>query len=108
MAETVTLTDHEQIRDWAAARMGSPAVVDVSPAGGTQPMLRIVFDQYAYADTDQPERPVNAGGYELVEWDEWFRLFDEQELALVVSQDVPGLRENFHEIVRRGGEGDEE
>ena len=108
MAETVTLTDHDQIRDWAAARMGFPAVVDVSPAGGTQPMLRIVFDQYAYADTDQPERPVNAGGYELVEWDEWFRLFDEQELALVVSQDVPGLRDNFHEIVRRGGEEDEE
>ena len=107
MAETVTLTDHDQIRDLAVARMGFPAVVDVSPAGGTQPMLRIVFDQHADEDTDQPERPVNAGGYELVEWDEWFRLFDEQELALVVSQDVPGLRENFHEIVRRGSQDDE-
>jgi hypothetical protein len=52
-------------------------------------------------DTDRPERPQNAGGYELVEWDEWFRLFDEQELALVVAKDVPGQRDSFHEIVRR-------
>ena len=35
MAETITLTDHEAIRDWAAARAGAPAVVDISPAGGT-------------------------------------------------------------------------
>lgn len=101
MADTITLTDHEQIRDWAAARMGSPAVVDISPASGTQPMLRLVFDQHAYQDVDQAERPVNAGGIELVEWDDWFKLFDEAELALVVSKDVPGQRDSFHELIRR-------
>ncbi|MBX3579206.1 MAG: hypothetical protein KF723_18555 [Rhizobiaceae bacterium] len=102
MAETVTLTEHEAIRDWAAARMGTPAIVDVSPASGTQPMLRIVFDQAAYQDQDRAERPPNAGGIELVEWDDWFKEFDRQELALVVAKDVPGRRESFHEIVRRG------
>ncbi|HEV7415081.1 hypothetical protein [Tianweitania sediminis] len=101
MAETITLTDHEAIRDWAAARMGTPAVVDISPAAGTQPMLRLVFDQRAYLDTDQAERPVNAGGLELVEWDEWFKIFEESELALVVSADVPGQRDSFHELIRR-------
>jgi hypothetical protein len=101
MADTVTLTKHEAIRDWAAARMGFPAIIDASAEGGVQPVLRIVFDQQAYADTDQPERPQNAGGYELVEWDEWFRIFDEQQLALVVAREVPGQRESFHEIVRR-------
>ena len=101
MAETITLTDHEAIRDWAAARMGSPAIVDVSAEPGTQPLLRIVFGQQAYMDLDQPERPPNAGGYELVEWDEWFRLFDEHQLALVVAEEVPGSRESFHEIIRR-------
>ena len=101
MAETVLLTDHAAIRDWAAARSGFPAIVDISPEGGTQPLLRLVFDQHAYQDQDQPERPVNAGGYDLVEWDEWFMLFDEAELALVVAEDVPGRRENFHRIVRR-------
>lgn len=101
MAETVTLTDHDAIRDWAAARAGSPAVVDVSPEAGTQPMLRLVFGQHAYADTGQAERPINAGGYELVEWDEWFQLFDAAHLALVVGKDVPGRRDSYHEFVRR-------
>jgi hypothetical protein len=101
MTDTVTLTDREAIRDWAAARMGFPAIVDVSPSAGTQPMLRLVFDQASYQDHDRPDRPVNAGGVELVEWDDWFRIFDEQQLALVVAEDRPGVRENFHEIIRR-------
>ena len=104
MAETVTLTDHEAIRDWAAARIGSPAVVDASPETGTQPFLRIVFDQAAYQDQDQAERPQNAGGYELVEWDDWFKIFDEGELALVVAADQSGVRESFHRLIRRDEE----
>lgn len=103
MTDTVTLTEHEAIRDWAAARMGSPAVIDVSPEAGVQPMLRIVFDQAAYQDQDQAERPLNAGGIEFVEWSEWFELFDKAELALVVAQERPGIRDSWHEMIRRGG-----
>ncbi|MDX8446358.1 hypothetical protein [Mesorhizobium captivum] len=102
MAGTITLTDHDAIRSWAAARAGFPAIVDISPEAGTQPMLRLVFGQNAYEDDDRPERPSNAGGYELVEWDEWFGIFDEQKLALVVAADEPGRREEFHKIIRRG------
>lgn len=101
MAETVTLTEHEAVREWAAARAGFPAIVDVSPESGTQPMLRIAFGQHAYADNDQADRPVNAGGYELVEWDEWFKLFDELELALVVEAEQAGRREQYHQLVHR-------
>jgi len=101
MTETVTLTDHETIRDWAAARMGSPAIIDTSPATGTQAMLVLVFDQAAYQDQDRPERQANSGGREIVEWDDWFKIFDEQELALVVAADQPGVRDSFHELVRR-------
>lgn len=101
MAQTRLLTDHEDIRIWAAARMGSPAIFDISPQGGTQPMLRIVFDQQAYQDQDRAERAANAGGYELVEWEEWFRVFDEAELALVVGPEIAGRRDSFHELVRR-------
>ena len=101
MAETITLTDRDEIRDWAAARMGAPAIVDISPQSGTQPMLRIVFGQASYQDQDRADRPQNAGGIELVEWDEWFGIFSSQNLALVVEKDIPGRREQFHEIVRR-------
>lgn len=104
MAETTALTDHEDIRNWAAARMGFPAIIDASAEGGTQPVLRIVFDQAAYQDQDRPERPPNAGGYELVEWDEWFRLFDESQLALVVAKETPGRKDSYHELVRRDAE----
>lgn len=103
MTGTVTLTDHEAVRDWAAARMGSPAIVDVSTEGGTQPMLRLVFDQAAYQDQDRAERPANSGGVELVEWSDWFEVFDKQELALVVGEDRPGIRESWHEFIRRDG-----
>lgn len=103
MADTRTLTDHVAIRDWAAARMGVPVVLDASPAGGTQPVLKLAFDQAVYQDQDRPERPPNAGGFEIVEWDDWFRLFDELDLALIVAADIPGTRENFHQFVRRDG-----
>lgn len=101
MAETMDLTDHDAIRDWAAARMGAPAIMDASAEGGTQPVLRIVFDQIAYQDQDRAERPQNAGGLELVEWDDWFKLFDELNLALVVAREQPGRKDSFHELVRR-------
>jgi len=101
VANTVVLTDHQAIRDWAAARAGSPAVIDVSPEPGTQPQLRLVFGQIAYSDQDRAERPQNAGGLELVEWDEWFELFDKAELALVVNEDRPGIRDSDHDFVRR-------
>jgi hypothetical protein len=101
MTETVTLTDHDTIRDWAAARMGTPAIVDVSAASGTQPMLTLVFDQIAYQDQDRAERAQSSGGRELVEWSDWFEVFDKAELALVVAADQPGVRDSWHEIVRR-------
>ncbi|MBN9073921.1 MAG: hypothetical protein J0H34_20455 [Rhizobiales bacterium] len=101
MTETVVLTDHEAIRDWAAARMGAPAFVDVSAEAGLQAMLRIVFDQAAYQDQDRAERPVNAGGLEFVEWSEWFDAFDKANLALVVAADRPGRRDSWHEFIRR-------
>lgn len=97
----IMLTDHDAVRDWAAARMGFPAVVDISAEGGVQPMLRLVFDQVAYQDQDRAERPQNAGGVELVEWSEWFEIFDQQGLALRVNEDTPGIRENFYELVKR-------
>ena len=99
MTGTVTLTDHDDIRDWAASRAGAPAFVDISPAGGMQPMLRLVFDAQAYEDRGDRA----AGGYDLVEWDEWFTVFDREKLGLVVPKDQPGVRDSFHEIVRRPG-----
>lgn len=102
MAETRTLTDHDEIRDWAAARAGIPALQESDAAINNTSVLRLVFGQQPYLDTDVPDRPETTGGLELIDWDEWFKLFDERELALVVGNEVPGRRDEFHEIVRRG------
>lgn len=100
MADTITLTDRDEIRDWAAARAGSPAIVSESPViGEDDPVLMIVFGQHAYQDVD--EGADRQGGFELVEWDEWFKLFEERNLALVVSEEIPGVRDQFHEIIAR-------
>lgn len=103
MASTITLTDHEEIRDWAAARMGSPAIAEASPSvGGDDPILSIVFDQASYQDQDRgPDAAVALGGREIVEWDEWFKIFEEKGLALVVTEEEPGRKDSFHEIVAR-------
>jgi len=97
----ISISDHDEIRDWAAARAGFPAIVDVSTEGGTQPMLRIVFGQHAYQDQDQAERPQNAGGVELVEWSDWFEILDQKNLALSVSDDFEA-RDSSYELVSAG------
>ena len=103
MAPTRTLTDRDEIRDWAAARMGSPAISEASPSiGGVDPILSLVFDQASYQDQDQgADAAIALGGREIVEWDEWFKIFNEKELALVVREEEPGRKDSFHEIVAR-------
>ena len=104
MTETVLLTDHQAIRDWAAARIGMPVIKDqASLIGNDIPVLMIEFGTQTYQDNDNDgsDRPDSFGKPRQVDWDEWFELFDKQELALVVSKDVPNQRDEFHEMVRR-------
>jgi len=101
MAETRTLTDHEEIRAWAAARMGVPAFGDTPTSGGKDPELLILFGQVAYQDEDNgADRPMSEAP-ELVDWDDWFKLFDKHGLALVVAKEQPGHLDQFHELIRR-------
>lgn len=104
MAETRLLTDHQEIKDWAASRSGAPAIIDAAElAGNDIPVLLIEFGQHAYEDDDDQgaDRPADFGRPRLAEWDEWFSIFDQEQLGLVVGEDVPGQRDEFHEIIRR-------
>jgi len=103
MAETKTLTGREEIRDWAAARMGFPAIRQpVSSIASDEPVLTLVFDQHSYEDQDQGyDRPPSMGGVDQIEWDEWFDMFEKRNLALVVNEETGGVKENFYEIVAR-------
>lgn len=99
---TQVLTKHDEIRQWAVARSGNPAMEDRPTGIGGDPILRIVFDQYALnaGENQYGDRP---GGLDLVGWDEWFELFDKNKLGLLVEDERPGVLDDYYEFVPRDG-----
>ena len=82
-------TDHDEIREWVESRRGRPAIVSsTSRSGGSGGVLRIDFPGFS-----------GEGTLQEASWDEWFRIFDEQDLAFLY-QDQPESR--FNKLVSRG------
>jgi hypothetical protein len=92
------LTKHDEIRQWAIARAGNPAIEDRAGGIGGPPILRIVFDQYALnaGENQYGDRP---GGLDLVDWEEWFTELEAQKLALMVEDEKPGVLDTYFEFV---------
>lgn len=85
MGSATTTTDHDTIRQWAEARDGHPARVKTEGKGG---ILRIDFGE--------PEESL-----EKIEWDEFFRIFEDRKLAFL-HQDEKGDRKcPFNKFVDR-------
>jgi hypothetical protein len=54
-------------------------------------MIRLDFPGFTGSETLQP-----------ISWDEWFRAFDENNLALLVQEETAdGTRSNFNKLVSR-------
>jgi len=89
--ETKITTNHEEIRKWAEARGGKPATVKRTENDGEAGVLRIDFPGYS-----------GAGSLEEISWDEFFRKFDEKNLAFLY-QDTPssGEESRFFKFVTR-------
>lgn len=86
MSSSNTTTDHDEIREWAEARDGHPAKVDTGGDGG---ILRIDFGK--------PE-----DNLEAIEWDEFFEIFDENNLAfLYQDKTADGSESRFNKFVNR-------
>ncbi|NGP18605.1 hypothetical protein [Devosia aurantiaca] len=86
MSSSSTTTDHDEIREWAEARDGHPAKVDTGGEGG---ILRIDFGK--------PE-----DNLEAIEWDEFFDIFDENNLAfLYQDRTADGGESRFNKFVNR-------
>ncbi len=87
MAEAKITTDHDEIRKWAEARGGRPAVVR-----GTE-ILRIAFPNAPNADDDDLDE---------ITWDQFFEKFDEADLALLHQEKTAGgKKSNFNKLVGR-------
>lgn len=80
-------TDHQEIRRWAEKHGGRPAAVRRTHRGGDVGIIRIMFPKAAQSEHDALEE---------ISWDEFFRQFDESELALLYEEDSM-----FNKIVGR-------
>jgi hypothetical protein len=86
-----TTTDHQTIRQWAEARQGKPSRVKGTDNGDDSGVLRIDFPGYSGEDS-----------LEEISWDDFFRKFEESDLALVYQETTAdGEPSNFNKLVSR-------
>jgi hypothetical protein len=91
MASARPLIDHDDIREWAEARGAKPACVRRTGGKGDPGMIRLDFPGFSGARSLAPLR-----------WDEWFKAFDANNLALLVQDTTSrGGRSNFNKLVSR-------
>jgi len=95
MSESKTTTDHRQIQKWVEARGGIPAHVKRTGRGRDVGVLRI--DYPGFSGDESLER---------LSWDDWFRAFDEHQLAFLYQESVKGgAKSRFSKLVARNGRG---
>ncbi|MBS7700046.1 MULTISPECIES: hypothetical protein [unclassified Chelatococcus] len=85
MSESSTTTDHKTIRQWVEERGGRPARVAATGKGKDPGILR--FD---FGDPDD--------SLEEISWDEFFKKFDESELALLYEKEG---KSRFNKLIHR-------
>jgi hypothetical protein len=87
---TRALTDHDTIRHWAEQRGATPSCVKGTGSRSDPGIIRLDFAGYTVEDTLAP-----------IEWDAWFRKFEDSGLALIVDDRKP----NFNTLVSRDSVG---
>ena len=90
MASSKTTTDHDEIREWVESRGGVPAHVTGTGNGNDPGVLRINFTDEPGGDDDDR--------LEEISWDEWFKAFDENDLAFLYSGEGDS---RFNKLVSR-------
>ena len=90
-SESKTTTDHKTIQNWSEARGGKPATVKSTEKDGEAGVLRIDFPGYS-----------GAGSLEEISWDEFFKKFDEKNLAFLYQEHTSsGEESRFFKLVSR-------
>ena len=89
MSDSETTTDHKKIRKWADERGGRPATVKATEEDGHAGILRFDFGEKEAA-------------LDEIDWDEFFRKFDESDLAFLYQDKTKERKvSRFHKFVRR-------
>jgi hypothetical protein len=89
-SKTNTTTDHDEIRRWVEEHDGKPVIVRDTRKGDSG-VLRIDFPGGAGDDQLEP-----------VSWDEWFEVFDGNDLAFLYQEEkASGEDSTFFKLVSR-------
>jgi len=89
MSEARKITDHAKIRQWAEARGAVPTVVKGTEDGGEgEGVLRFDFGER------EPR-------LKEVDWDTFFKTFEERHLALLAQDEIDGKTSRFFKFVKR-------
>lgn len=92
-AQAKVTTDHDEIRKWAEARGGRPAVVRSTHSKAGTGIIRLEFPGAPNARDE---------ALEAISWDEFFEKFDESKLALLYQDETAeGERSNFNKLIGR-------
>lgn len=83
-------TDHDEIRKWVEARGGHPACVKGTRGKRSGCLLRIDFPGFSGEETLEP-----------IEWDEFFEVFDDNDLAFLHQDTIDGSESRFNKLVAR-------
>lgn len=90
MTAAQRMTDHQAIRQWAEERGGRPSRVKGTESGRQgEGILRLDFGE-------------QDDSLEEISWDEFFRIFDDRKLALLIPEDK-GSDSRFNKFVSRNG-----
>jgi len=97
MSAAERTTDHDTIRAWIEARKGRPSIVRATADNGRSGgLLRIDFGK--------PEDEL-----EEVDWDEFFRIFDENDLVFLhQDKTAEGKQSRFSKFVSADSGDDED
>ena len=88
--ESLTTTNHDEIQKWVEDRGGRPAIVKGTEKGDSA-LLRIDYPGFSGEDT-----------LEQIEWDEFFEIFDNNELAFLYQEATEdGGKSRFSKFVNR-------
>jgi anaerobic selenocysteine-containing dehydrogenase len=90
-SQSKSTTDHEEIRRWVEEHGGRPVIVRGTRDESGSGVLRIDFPGGAGEDELEP-----------VSWDEWFEIFDRNQLAFLYQEEkASGEDSTFFKLVRR-------
>lgn len=91
MELTKTTTNHEGIRRWVEERGGHPARVKGTEVKGSAGVLLIDYPGYSGTHT-----------LEAISWDEFFKGFEEHELAFLYEDEKKADRQSrFSKLINR-------